>query len=106
MLKHCIISSSNICFIEKNKTFSIKNKALHIILTIMDSLEQQIHYNSNIFRNKCYSCNEGSLYHLGLCFDLGGSIGCASDWYRGCGFDPAGLATFFHGDLITKYFLQ
>ena len=35
---------------------------LHISLSIKDSLEQQIHYNGNIFRNKCCRCNEGSLY--------------------------------------------
>ena len=35
---------------------------LHIILSIKDSLEQQIHYNGNIFGNKCCQCNEGSLY--------------------------------------------
>ena len=30
---------------------------------------------------------------------LGGSFGCASDWWLwGCGFDPAGSATFFRGD--------
>ena len=32
---------------------------LHIILSIMDSL--QFHYNDNIFGNNCYRCNEGSL---------------------------------------------
>ena len=35
---------------------------LHIILSIKDSLQQQIHYNGNIFGNKCCRCNEGSLY--------------------------------------------
>ena len=30
---------------------------------------------------------------------LDGSVGCASDWRSGgCGFDPAGSATFFRGD--------
>ena len=36
---------------------------LNIILSIKDSLEQRIHYNGNIFGNKCCRCNEGSLYH-------------------------------------------
>ena len=31
-------------------------------MSIKDSLEQQIHYNGNIFGNKCCRCNEGSLY--------------------------------------------
>ena len=35
---------------------------LHVILSINDSLQQQIHFNGNIFGNKCYHCNEGSLY--------------------------------------------
>ena len=35
---------------------------LYIILCIKDSLQQQIYYNGNIFRNKCCRCNEGSLY--------------------------------------------
>ena len=35
---------------------------LHIILSIKDSLQQQIHFNGNIFGNKCCRCNEGSLY--------------------------------------------
>ena len=34
----------------------------HIILSIKDSLQQQIHYNGNIFGKKCCRCNEGSLY--------------------------------------------
>ena len=36
---------------------------LHII---KDSLQQQIHYNGNIFGNKCCRCNEGLLY-VGYC---------------------------------------
>ena len=36
---------------------------LHIILSIKDSLQQQIYFNGNIFENKCCCCNEGSLYH-------------------------------------------
>ena len=35
---------------------------LHIILSIKDSLQQQIHYNRNILVKKCCRCNEGSLY--------------------------------------------
>ena len=34
---------------------------LYIILSIKDSLQQQIYYNGNIFGNKCCHCNEGSL---------------------------------------------
>ena len=36
---------------------------LHIILSIKDSLQQQIHFNGNIFGNKCCRCNEDSLYN-------------------------------------------
>ena len=41
-----------------------KNKTryfLHIILSIKESLQWQIHFNGNIFGNKCCRCNEGSL---------------------------------------------
>ena len=38
---------------------------LYIILFIKESLQQKIHYNGNIFWNKCYRCNEGSLYKDG-----------------------------------------
>ena len=78
MQKHCIISSSNICFgyLLELPLWGNSNKYpkhmfyekirikpfLHIILSIKDSLEQQIHYNGNIFGNKCCRCNEGSLY--------------------------------------------
>ena len=80
MQKHCIISSSNICFGyllespqrgDSNKypkhmfyeEIRIKQGLfLHIIMSIKDSLEQQIHYNDNIFGTKCCCCNEGSLY--------------------------------------------
>ena len=34
-------------------------------MSIKDSLQQQIHFNGNIFGNKCCRCNEGSLYSLG-----------------------------------------
>ena len=37
---------------------------LHIILSIKDTLQQQIHYNGNIFGNKCCRYNEASLYLL------------------------------------------
>ena len=40
----------------------IKRPFLHIILSIKDSFQQQINYNGNSFGNKCYRCNEGSLY--------------------------------------------
>ena len=40
-----------------NKTRSF----LHIV-SIKDSLQQQIHFNGNIFGNKCCRCNDGSLY--------------------------------------------
>ena len=33
-----------------------------IILPIKDSLQQQIHFNGNIFGSKCCRYNEGSLY--------------------------------------------
>ena len=33
-----------------------------MILSITDSLQQQIHFNGNIFGNKYCRCNEGSLY--------------------------------------------
>ena len=80
MQKHCIKSSSNICFGyllespqrgDSNKypkhmfyeEIRIKQGLfIHIILSIKNSLQQQIHYNGNIFWNKCYRCNEGSLY--------------------------------------------
>ena len=41
-------------------------------------------------------------YWASLC----GSVGWASNWWSGgCGFDPAPrLGTFFHGELIIKYF--
>ena len=35
---------------------------MHIILLIENYLQQQIHYNGNVFGNKCCRCNEGSLY--------------------------------------------
>ena len=33
-----------------------------LLLSIKDSLQQEIHVNGNIFGNKCCRCNEGSLY--------------------------------------------
>ena len=79
MQKHCIKSSSNICFRyllelprrgNSNKCpkhmFSeeIRKKGLFlpIILSIKDSLQQQIHYNGNVCGNKYCRCSEGSLY--------------------------------------------
>ena len=41
----------------KNKTRFV----LHFILSIKDSLQQQIHFNGNIFGNKYCRYNEGSL---------------------------------------------
>ena len=39
-----------------------KKKVFHtIILSIKDSLQQQIYFNSSIFGNKCCRCNKGSL---------------------------------------------
>ena len=79
MQEYCIKTSSNICFgyllesphwgdsnkyPKHNVLWGNKNKTrpfLHIILSIKDSLKQQILYNGNIFGNKC-CCNEGSLY--------------------------------------------
>ena len=40
-----------------NKTRSF----LHVILRVKDSLKQEIHFNGNIFRNRCCPCSEGSL---------------------------------------------
>ena len=71
--EYCIKTSSNICFgylqfLKISKTYVLwenKNKTksfLHIILSIKESLQQQIHFNNNIFGNKCHRCNEGSLY--------------------------------------------
>ena len=54
-------------FLQISKTYVLwgnKNKTghfLHIILSIKDSLQQQIHFNGNIFGNKCWHCNEDLL---------------------------------------------
>ena len=40
-----------------------------MILSIKDSLQQQIHYNGNIFGNIFCRCNEGSLYIKGWAQD-------------------------------------
>ena len=91
MQEHCIRTSSNICFGyflesphwgDSNKypkhifyaEISIKQESfLHTILSINDSLQQQIHYNGNIFGNNCCRCNEGSLYKInrGTAFPAG-----------------------------------
>ena len=78
--KHCIKSSSNICFGyllespqrgDSNKypkhmfyeEIRIKQGLfIRIILSIKDSLQQKVHYNDNIFVNKCCRCDEGLLY--------------------------------------------
>ena len=39
---------------------------LLIILSIKASLQQQIHFNSNIFGDKCCRCNEGPQYNIYL----------------------------------------
>ena len=65
----------------------------------MDSLQQQIHFNGNIFRNKLCRSNESfHSSHLNIA-DLGGAVGCASTGDQGvAGSIPA-------GDLIMKYVL-
>ena len=35
-------------------------------MSIKDSVQQQIQFNGNVFGNKCYRCNEVSLYHVAL----------------------------------------
>ena len=42
----------------------IKQYILHISLLIKHSVEHRIHFNGNVFWNKCCRCNEGSLYTL------------------------------------------
>ena len=37
---------------------------LHIDMLIKNSVQQQIRFNENVFGNKCYRYNEGSLYYL------------------------------------------
>ena len=77
MQEYCIKTSSNmfwifvwIAILTNSKTYALwgnKNKTrsfLHIILSNKDSLQQQIHFNGNIFGNKCCHCNEGSLYQM------------------------------------------
>ena len=49
----------------------IKRYFLHIIVSIKDSLQQQIHFNGNFFENKCCRCNEGLLYRLTCCLGCG-----------------------------------
>ena len=41
-----------------------KSPSLHISLLIKYSIQQQIHFNGNVFGNKCCRCNEGSLHSL------------------------------------------
>ena len=80
MQKYCIKTSSNIRFgyllespkwADSNKypkhnvLLGNKNKTKHffcIILPIKDSLQQQIHFNGNIFWDRWLRCNEVSLY--------------------------------------------
>ena len=49
---------------------------------LWDSLQQQIHFNGNIFGNKCCRCNEGSLYFSVLLFHAGVSFGVHLFTYR------------------------
>ena len=56
----------------KNKTRS----SLHIILSIKDSLQQQISFNSNIFGNTCCRYNECSLLLSANKTDLCNVKGC------------------------------
>ena len=78
--KHCIKSSSNICFgylLESPQRGDSNKYPKHMFdeeIRIKQSLSyisfyplrilllQQIHYNGNISGNKCCHCNEGSLY--------------------------------------------
>ena len=79
MQEYYIKTSSNICFgyllelphwgdsnkYPKHVLCGNKNKTrsfLHTILSIKDSLQQQIHFNGNFLGNKCCRRNEGSLY--------------------------------------------
>ena len=48
-------------FYEEIKTYKTR-PFLHIMVSSKDSLQQRIHFNGNIFGNKCCRCNEGSLY--------------------------------------------
>ena len=50
----------NICSVRKNW---IKQGLPYICLSIKDSLQQQIHFNGNIFGNKRCQWNDSSLYH-------------------------------------------
>ena len=79
MQEYCIKTANNICFgyllespqwgdsnkyPKHNELWGNKNKTkpfLHIILSIIDPLQQQIHFNDSIFEKKCCRCNEGSL---------------------------------------------
>ena len=79
MQEHCIGTSSNICFgyLLESPHWGDSNKypkhmfyeeirtkqSASNILSIKDFLQQQIHYNGNIFGNKCCCCNKGSLYN-------------------------------------------
>ena len=45
------------------------------------------------------------IFSLGTVYTGGGSFGCASNWRPGgCGFHPAGSATFFRGDWSWNIF--
>ena len=53
-----------------NKTRSFS----HIIVSIEESLQQQIHFNGNICGNKCCRCNEDSLLWYFILFVLENNI--------------------------------
>ena len=46
--------------IRRDKTF-VNYQSVHFITY---SVQEQIHFNCNVFGNKCCRCNEGSLYIL------------------------------------------
>ena len=74
MQEYCIKLSSNTCFgyLLESPHWGNSNKyPKHMFyeqirikqgLSYKDSLQQQIHFNGNIFGNKCCRCDEGSLY--------------------------------------------
>ena len=55
----------HILFSGKNKKNISKCRLLKIlprVLSVKYYVEQQIHFNGNVFGNKCCYCNEDSLY--------------------------------------------
>ena len=47
---------------KKHNMFYEEIRSEHINLLIKYSVQQQFHFNGNGFGNKCYRCNESSLY--------------------------------------------